>query len=68
MLKKYEIGYEFFKKLLRISKKIRFHFYFHFDTESLKLVRTKELNTIKIPSGEINNYQLISEIGKLKKK
>ena len=69
MLKKYEIGYEFFKKLLRISKKNKISFLLSFfDTESLKLVKELKLNTIKIPSGEINNYQLISEIGKLKKK
>ena len=39
-----------------------------FDIESLKFLKKFNLDLIKIPSGEINNFPLIKEIGKLNKK
>ena len=39
-----------------------------FDIKSLQLIKKLNLKEIKIPSGEINNFLLMKEIGKLKKK
>ena len=49
------------------KKKIKFLLSF-FDEKSLQLIKKLNLNEIKIPSGEINNFPLITKIGKLKKK
>ena len=49
------------------KKKIKFLLSF-FDIKSLQLIKKLNLKEIKIPSGEINNFLLMKEIGKLKKK
>ena len=39
-----------------------------FDNESLSLLSKLNLDFIKVPSGEIDNYPFLKELGKLKKK
>lgn len=67
MLKKYELKsdhYDFIFKKCKI-KKIK-PLFSVFDIESLFFLRKYKINYIKIPSGEITNAPLLSEIGKLK--
>lgn len=69
MLKKYEIKYSNFKKLISFAKikKIKF-LSSPFDIESIKFLNHFNLEYFKIPSGEINNYLYLKTIGALKKK
>ena len=68
MLKKLELKENHYKILYDHcrKKKVKFLLSF-FDIESLKWVKKFNLQTIKIPSGEINNFLLLREIGKLKR-
>jgi len=69
MLKKYQLKKSFYKILIQYAKKKRIGFISSpFDIESLKFLKKFNLNFIKIPSGEINNFPLLKEIGKLSKK
>ena len=68
MLKKLELKENHYKILHEHCKKEKVKFLLSFfDVESLKWVKKFNLQTIKIPSGEINNFLLLKEIGKLKK-
>ena len=69
MLKRYELNYFQIKKLINFSKKKKIKFLLSvFDLESLKIFKKLNLDTLKIPSGEINNFELIEKISNLKKK
>ena len=69
MLKKLELKDKDYYTLLNFCKKKRINFLLSFfDVKSLKWIKKLKLKEIKIPSGEINNFPLIKEIGKLKKK
>lgn len=68
MLKKYELSLSQIKELITYSKKIKINFMGSvFDLDSLKLFKKLKLNVLKIPSGELNNFELIEEVAKLKK-
>ena len=69
MLKKYQLADSSHKELLKYSKKKKIKFLSTaFDEKSLRLLEKYKLDYIKIPSGEITNYPLLSQISKLKKK
>ena len=69
MLKKLEFSEEEFKVLIKECKKNKIKFLLSvFDEESLKVIIKLGLKIIKIPSGEINNYFLLSKLAKLKLK
>ena len=67
MLKKYELkkkDYDFIYKKCK-NKKLK-PLFSVFDLESLSFLKKYKIKNIKIPSGEITNEPLLSEIGKLK--
>ena len=69
LLEKLELSFDNFKKIKKYCDKIKIDFLCTpFDSNSLNfLVKDLKLNTIKVSSGDITNYQLIYEIGKSKK-
>ena len=69
MLKKYELSNESLKKIIQYSKikKIKF-LASAFDISSIKKLNNLKMNTFKIPSGEITNYNYLKYIGKYNKK
>ena len=70
MLKKYELKKAFIQNTGRdtlTKKKIKF-LSSPFDNESLSLLSKLNLDFIKVPSGEIDNYPFLKELGKLKKR
>ncbi len=69
MLKKYELRKDTYKMLIKYakSKKIKF-LSSPFDIESIHFLQKLNLDFIKIPSGEIDNYPYLKCLGKLKKK
>jgi|TARA_B100002052_G_scaffold199369_1_gene181931 N,N'-diacetyllegionaminate synthase len=63
MLKQYELSLAQLKELKKFSKKIGIKFLLSvFDVESLKKFKSLNLNIVKIPSGELNNFQLLEQI------
>ena len=69
MLKKFEFSPADFKLLFKFCKNKKIGFMLSvFDTKSLKIIKDLKLNIIKVPSGEITNYELLEEISKFKKK
>ena len=66
MIKKFELPFEYFKILKKecIKNKIKF-LCSVFDIESLNYLKKLKEKIIKIPSGEITNFPLIREIGKM---
>jgi N,N'-diacetyllegionaminate synthase len=69
MIKKYELSNEQFKVLFKYCKKKRIKFLAScFDAESAKNYLNIGGNVFKIPSGEINNLNLLEFIGKKNKK
>ena len=68
LLKKYELKQDDIIKLSKFAfkKKIKF-LLSYFDIKSLSLIRRIKTDYIKIPSGEINNFLLLSKISELKK-
>ena len=69
MLKKYELRKDTYKILIKYakSKKIKF-LSSPFDIESIYFLKKLNLDFIKVPSGEIDNYPYLKCLGKLKKK
>ena len=68
MIRKYELKYSLFKKIKNECKKNKINFLCSpFDIESLNYLKSIGEKIIKIPSGEITNYPLLREIGKMKK-
>ena len=69
MLKKYELKKDFYKVLINYAKKNRIKFLSSpFDEESISLLNKYNLDFIKIPSGEIDNFPYLKKLGKIKKK
>ena len=63
--KSLEFTYQEWKKIINYGKNIKIKVLFSvFDLESLKILKKLKIKLIKIPSGEINNYQLLREINK----
>jgi N,N'-diacetyllegionaminate synthase len=63
--KSLEFTYQAWKKIINYGKNIKIKVFFSvFDLESLKILKKLKIKLIKIPSGEINNYQLLREINK----
>lgn len=57
------------KRIVSFAKKKKIKIFFSvFDKESLELLKKLKCRIIKIPSGEINNYDLLKKINQLKKK
>ena len=66
MIRKYELKYSLFKKIKNECKKNKINFLCSpFDIESLNYLKSIGEKIIKIPSGEITNYPLLREIGKM---
>lgn len=69
MLKKLELKENDFIRLSKLCKKIKIEFSASFFNESdLKIIPRLGLKRIKIPSGEITNYNLLRKIGSFNKK
>ena len=69
MLKKLQLTQKQFKILFNFCKKNKIKFLSTaFDLKSLNFINSLNPEFIKIPSGEITNFQLIKEITQLKKK
>lgn len=69
MLKKYELKKSHYNILIKHAKKNKINFISSpFDINSINFLKKFNLHFIKIPSGEIDNYPYLKEIGKLKKK
>ena len=69
ILKNLEFFEKNFQNLKNYCKKYKIEFMSSpFDLESLNIVKKLKVKRIKIPSGEINNFPLVKQIGKLKKK
>ena len=69
ILKKLELPIKSIKRLRDFCKKIDIEFLISpFDIGSIQEIKKLRLNVIKIPSGEINNYPYLREIGKLNKR
>lgn len=69
MLKNYELSKIEYIELIKYAKKNNIKIIFSpFDVESVCFLNTLNLDFIKIPSGEINNYPYLKAIGKLNKK
>ena len=68
MIKKLELDYKTHLELINHSNKRGIEFLSTpFDSDSLKMLINLNLNTIKIPSGEITNLPFLREIGQSKK-
>ena len=69
MLKKLELTYEDHHNLIKYSNKKKIRFLSSaFDIESLEFLGKLNLDFIKIPSGEIDNYPYLIQVGKKNKK
>ena len=69
MLKKYELNKKWYKNLIDCCKKNNIKFISSpFDISSIHFLKKLNLNYIKIPSGEIDNYPYLKEIASLNKK
>ena len=67
MLKKLQLNEKDFKILHKECKKNKINFLLSiFDVESLKIIKELKLKVIKIPSGEITNYFLLSKLANYK--
>ena len=68
LLKPLEFNINNFKKIKNFCKKKKIDFMISiFDETGIKAIKKLKLKDIKIPSGEINNYPLLRQVGKLKK-
>tara|TARA_B110000305_G_C19359362_1_gene598612 strand:+ start:110 stop:1111 length:1002 start_codon:yes stop_codon:yes gene_type:complete len=69
MLRKYELNLRLLNQIHKMCKKNKVKPLFSiFDSESLASLKKYRYEYFKIPSGEITNYPLLKEIGKLDKK
>ena len=69
MLQKYALSKDEIRELKKYAKKCKVSFLLSvFDEESLKIIKKLNFNLLKIPSGEITNYQLLKSISKMKVK
>ena len=69
LLKPLELSIKDFLKIKRfcLKKKIEFMVSI-FDESGIETIKKLKVSSIKIPSGEINNYPLLKKVSKLKKK
>ena len=68
MIKKLELSHSEHKILQNFCKKYKIEYMSSaFDIKSLKFLKSIKLKRYKIPSGEINNYPYLCEIGSYKK-
>ena len=66
MIKKFELPYDNFRIIKKECSKHKIKFLCSpFDTDSLKYLKKLREKIVKIPSGEITNYPLIRDIGKM---
>ena len=66
MLKQYQLNELQIIKLFKYAKKNKIKFMLSvFDQESLNILKNIKLDFIKMPSGEINNFQLLKKVSKL---
>ncbi len=66
MIKKFELPYDHFRRIKKECLKYKIKFLCSpFDIDSVKYLTKLKEKKIKIPSGEVTNYPLIKEIGKL---
>ena len=68
MLKKYELKKKDLIYLKNIVKKLGLNFFYLFDIGSLNILNRIGLKLVKIPSGELNNFELIEQVVGSKKK
>lgn len=69
ILRKYQLRKSDYVELIKFSKKNNIKFISSpFDNNSIKFLSNLNLDYIKIPSGEIDNFPYLKEIGKLNKK
>ena len=62
-LKKLEFTFQQWKKVCKYCKKIGIEILFSvFDQKSLELIKKLKIKIVKIPSGEINNYDLLKSV------
>tara|TARA_B100001093_G_scaffold496611_1_gene542529 strand:+ start:35 stop:1006 length:972 start_codon:yes stop_codon:yes gene_type:complete len=67
-MKSLEFTINEWKKIISYAKKMKIKIFFSiFDCKSLFLLKKLKINLIKIPSGEITNYELLKKISKTKK-
>ena len=67
-LKSLEFTTKKWKQIIAYSKKLKIKIFFSiFDTKSLMSLKQLKINLIKIPSGEINNFELLKNVSKTKK-
>lgn len=65
LLKKYELSYNDHIELIKYSKKKKIKFLSSpFDIKSCNWLKNLGLKSIKIPSGEITNFQLLNEVSR----
>ena len=63
--KKLEFTFQQWKKVCKYCKKIGIEILFSvFDHKSLELIKKLKIKIVKIPSGEINNYDLLKSVNK----
>ena len=66
MLKKYELSEKNLNYLKNYSDKIGIKFLVSiFDLKSLHLAKKMGVKTLKLPSGELNNFELIEQLAKI---
>lgn len=68
-MKSLEFKFSEWKKIINYAKKLKIKIFFSiFDCKSLFMLKKLKINLIKIPSGEITNYELLKKISKTKNK
>ena len=69
LLKPLELSLKDFLKLKNFCEQTKVSFMLSiFDDSGIEVIKKLKVNTIKVPSGEINNYPLLRKIAKLNKK
>jgi len=69
MLKELELSENSLKKIVDFCKNLKMKVFFSvFDLKSLKKIKKLNLDFIKLPSGEINNFEIISNLISIKSK
>ena len=67
LFKKFEFSEKNWRNIIKYAKKKKIKIFFSvFDTPSISLLRKLNIRLIKIPSGEINNIELLKIINKMK--
>ncbi len=62
-----EFSLKHWKRAVKFARKVGIKILFSiFDSESLNMIKKLKINTVKIPSGEINNYDLLKLVNQSK--